>query len=85
MIKFDFDRDGLTAREAQLVATLIAIHWQARRGFVDYLLRMAVPPMQATREELQDHAEQSRELLSAELPDLNVRWTWEESPPRQTP
>ncbi len=69
MIKFDFDREKLTPREAQIVDAIIEVQWDARTFVI---------AERAKRESLERIAERVRGMMSARFPDLSIRWEWRE-------
>jgi hypothetical protein len=80
MIHFDFDREKLTPREAQIVSGIILAVWDART----YMLRGAHvstnSPPEVKRKSLEGAAEKARKALDQEFPDLAIRWEWREPP-----
>jgi hypothetical protein len=76
MIKFDFDRDKLTDREAQIVSAILATHYDA----LVFLIQGLAPTNPHARERrlLEAYAEKVRKVVSSQFPDLAIRWEWRE-------
>jgi hypothetical protein len=75
-IRFHFDRDKLSPREAQLVSALIAVLWDSRTSILRSLYKTSKRSDAEKRAGLEKQAENVRILLSRDLPDLTIRWEW---------
>jgi hypothetical protein len=71
-IRWHFDRDKLTEREAQLVDALINVGLLAIAGTV------AAGRLTRTREGTEKLLEPLRQQIAQALPDLGLRWEWVE-------
>lgn len=80
-IRFDFDRGDLTEREAQLLRAMIDLHWLGLTLAGAFAVRGAPMP----RDIAETMATGVRAVLARALPDVAVRWRWEEDPPPSEP
>jgi hypothetical protein len=83
-IRWYFDREKLTPREAQLVAALLDLTMLSGRAALaagGAAAGFESPP----RDLVERFAETVRVLIGRSMPDLEVRWEWWEAAPPQAP